>query len=195
MDTSLKTHIAGVISVAVQISILLHTIMTVVHERWQSFEGSHMGHCTNGSSDWPRWYTSLCWYQKKTDLAHIVSLATHRQCDEAQESTHQGKTLPPHTTRCWYECLCGYILVSVGLPSLQFIQGTMNKNCNVYLDKLKESMWSICGVDASLSTIWRWWARYHSKCIFRHFQSFPTSMRHLDTMYDPEIVLECVPSL
>jgi hypothetical protein len=51
--------------------------------------------------------------------------------------------------------MCGYVLVLVGLPSLQFIQGTVNKNCDVYLDELKESMHSTCGVDASLSTIWR----------------------------------------
>ena len=40
----------------------------------------------------------------------------------------------------------------------------------------------------------RWWARYPSKRIFRHFWLFLMFTQHLDTMYNPDIVLGCIPS-
>jgi len=41
----------------------------------------------------------------------------------------------------------------------------------------------------------RWWARYHSKCIFGCFRWFAILVRPSDTMYDLETIVGCVPSL
>jgi transposase len=39
--------------------------------------------------------------------------------------------------------------------SLQFLQGSLDKACDQYLDELKDGLQDICGVDASITTIWR----------------------------------------
>ena len=39
-----------------------------------------------------------------------------------------------------------------------------------------------------------WWARYHSKCVFGHFQWFARLVRPSDTMYNLETIVGCVPS-
>ncbi|KAJ7175495.1 hypothetical protein C8R46DRAFT_828941, partial [Mycena filopes] len=37
----------------------------------------------------------------------------------------------------------------------QFLQGTIDRTCDTYLDELQESLGAICGAEASLPTIWR----------------------------------------
>jgi transposase len=36
----------------------------------------------------------------------------------------------------------------------QFLQGSLDKTCDQYLDELKDGLRDICGVDTSISTIW-----------------------------------------
>ncbi|KAJ7115757.1 hypothetical protein C8R44DRAFT_586501, partial [Mycena epipterygia] len=36
-----------------------------------------------------------------------------------------------------------------------FLQGTVDRTCDTYLDELQESLGAICGAEASQSTIWR----------------------------------------
>ncbi|KAJ7082164.1 hypothetical protein C8R43DRAFT_848398, partial [Mycena crocata] len=37
----------------------------------------------------------------------------------------------------------------------QFLQGSVDSTCNMYLDELQESLGAICGAEASQATIWR----------------------------------------
>lgn len=46
-------------------------------------------------------------------------------------------------------------MVFPNLPGRQFIQGTVGKKCDTYLDELQESLRDNCGVEASLQTVWR----------------------------------------
>jgi transposase len=38
---------------------------------------------------------------------------------------------------------------------MQYIQGSVDKKCDSYLDELQQSLKENCGVEASLQTVWR----------------------------------------
>jgi transposase len=52
-------------------------------------------------------------------------------------------------------CFILIVMMFPNLPGRQFIQGTVGKKCDTYLDELQESLRDNCGVEASLQTVWR----------------------------------------
>ena len=80
--------------------ILLLTPNFCSHERQRGFHGSCLGYCSYGTTHWSWWDRGFHWYQQKTDLMHLVSLARHWWCVKAEGLVHTGKASPSHTWRC-----------------------------------------------------------------------------------------------
>ncbi|KAF8587505.1 hypothetical protein K439DRAFT_1337924 [Ramaria rubella] len=38
---------------------------------------------------------------------------------------------------------------------VDFLQGSLNRSCDLYLDELRDSLEQVCGVSVSLPTVWR----------------------------------------
>ncbi|KAJ7216207.1 hypothetical protein B0H12DRAFT_990952, partial [Mycena haematopus] len=44
---------------------------------------------------------------------------------------------------------------SLSSDNVAFLQGSVDRTCDMYLDELQESLGAICGAEASQATIWR----------------------------------------
>jgi hypothetical protein len=56
---------------------------------------------------------------------------------------------------CFYSCSLVNFTIHTAYFLVQFIHGTVNETCDIYLDELRDSLGAICGTRLSVHSIWR----------------------------------------